>query len=849
MFVSIRTVFYICIALTFVSACKSKHPKETEHLDPKLLIYRGSQAIVNDLIHTKLELKPDFKKRDMKGTAFITLQAHFYPVDSLHLDAVYMQILKVELIKNSIDGKPGRIALGYRYDSLKLHIGLDKLYTKEESYTVVIDYIAQPDKIPVKGSRAITGRHGLYFIQADGKVNGKPEQLWTQGETQAASCWFPTIDAPNQKTSQELSVELPLKYKSISNGILLRSEKVSDSSRIDYWKQDLPHAPYLFAMVIGDFAEIKDKWRNKDVHYFVEPAYAQYARLVFGNTPEMLTFYSAILGVEYPWDKFHQVVVRDFVSGAMENTGTVVHFDRLQHDSREHLDETYEDVIAHELFHHWFGDLITCESWSNIPLNESFATYGEYLWNEYKYGRNQADYKLDDFHESYLSEAAYKSENLIRYYYGEQEEMFDAHSYQKGGSVLHMLRKYTGDEAFFASLNLYLKTNKFKTVELSDLRKAFEEITGEDLNWFFDQWFLNSGHPTLEVNHTFNTANGYTITVIQKEKKFRLPIDIDVYGNTGKQRMRVIISKDTQIIRIPAASETSYVQFDAENQFLGFLYETKSNIQWQLQLEKSLLAAHKIAAYQKLMQSKAEPGSKEKYCRIMLKDSFWYCRVLALNSASKKSFDPIAMKAIASESKSEYKNESVAAVRKAYVGVFVAAGDEETIKTMLYDSSYDVMRRSLSALGQLNKKAAFAFADENRNNDHRKMKAAVYNSIGYYSTADESSFFIQKIKDGNSETVEAASNALAVFMVYNQNNQADASIDKLVVMADDTSHVGESANAVTALKSLYNYYYYQMYYMQTMIAMNKKYKAILKEKLSEVKRIYKRLDILQSKYK
>lgn len=844
---SIRIFSGMILLLSLLPACKSGKTSGSAAEAQDAGIYRASVTQVNDLLHTRLELKPDFARREMKGRAYLTIEPHAYPVDSLILDAVHMRIENVGML--AVAGSAPK-PLSYRYDSLKLYIALDRRYGKAESYTVVVDYVAQPEKISSKGSSAISGRKGLYFINHDGKEAGKPTQLWTQGETQAASCWFPTIDAPNQKTSQELSVEVSKQYKTISNGLLLRSEYTTDSSRTDYWKQDKPHAPYLFALIVGDFAEVKDSWNKKPVHYFVEPAYAPYARLVFGNTPEMLSFYSDILGYAYPWDKYHQVVVRDFVSGAMENTGCVVHFDKLQHDAREHLDETYEDIVAHELFHHWFGDLLTCESWSNVPLNESFATYGEYLWNEYKYGRSEADMKLAGFHESYFGESTYKSENLIRYNYKEQEDMFDAHSYQKGGSVLHMLRKYTGDAVFFESLKRYLHNNQYKTVELSDLRKAFEDVSGEDLNWFFNQWFLDKGHPQLDIRHTYDAEKGYRIVVMQKEKTFKLPFDIDVVNETGTERMRVILTKDTQEIRIPAANEKSYVQFDAENQLLCIKEEQKPEGHWERQFSGARLAAHKLEAFEQLMLKPLNPELRLSYCKQLLADTFWYCRMTGIGHLNTRYFSPELLLGLSEQTKSYLKQEPVAAVRRTYVSLLLAQKDEASLEQLLNDSSYDVVRRSLTALAQLNQQKAYQFASSMRSTTHRKMQTIVYSTIARYSPDNEMAFFIEKIANGNSENVGIAAGALGAFMLHNRPGTSDEALKQLEAMAGKTGST-ESVNAIRAIRTLHSYYYYQVFYMQMAAGSDKSKQNQNKNKakLNEGRRMYQKLDALIDKYK
>ena len=244
---------------------------------------------------------------------------------------------------------------------------------------------------------------------------------------------------------------------------------------------------------IGDYAVVKDTWRDIDVHYFVEHEYEDNARGIFKNTPEMLSFFSEVLHYDFPWDKYHQVAVRDFVSGAMENTSAVIFGDFVQQTAREQLDGDFEDIVSHELFHHWFGDLVTCESWANIPLNESFATYGEVMWREHKYGADDADFKRLDDRLSYFNEAQEKQVDLIRYDHDLPGDMFDRHSYEKGGAILHMLRAEVGDEAFYTALNKYLVDNAYSDVEIHELRMAFEDVTGRDFMPFFNQWFFASG--------------------------------------------------------------------------------------------------------------------------------------------------------------------------------------------------------------------------------------------------------------------------------------------------------------------------------------------------------------------
>ncbi|HUP13320.1 MAG TPA: hypothetical protein VM187_13935, partial [Niastella sp.] len=267
--------------------------------------YRESAPRINDLVHTKLDVKFDYSKSQMNGKAWITLAPHFYPTDSLTLDAKGMDIHKVAIVKGA-SSQP----LKFDYDQWQLDINLDKTYKGGEKYTVYIEYTAKPDEVKVQGSAAITDAKGLYFINPRGEEKDKPTQIWTQGETEATSVWIPTIDRPNQRTTNEFAMTVPSKYVTLSNGKLVSQKTNGDGTRTDTWRMDLPHAPYLFFMGVGDYAVVKDKYKDKEVSYYVEKEYAPVARKIFGKTPEMIALFSRLTGVDYPWVKYAQIVGR-----------------------------------------------------------------------------------------------------------------------------------------------------------------------------------------------------------------------------------------------------------------------------------------------------------------------------------------------------------------------------------------------------------------------------------------------------------------------------------------------------------------------------------------------------------
>jgi len=545
--------------------------------------YRATPEKTFNLVHTKLQVKFDLAKTYLYGQAWISLQPHFYEQSTLSLDAKGMEIKEVSLVE-----KTGRNKLNYTYNGENILINLKKPCKKNEKITLYVDYIAKPNERKTSGSSAITDAKGLYFINPDGKDKNKPTQIWTQGETEATSVWCPTIDRPNQKTTQELAMTVPAKWVTLSNGLLVKQQTNPDGTRTDYWKMDLPHSPYLFFMGAGEFSVIKDTWKGKEVSYYVEKEYSTVARKIFGMTPEMLSYFSKITGVEYPWAKYAQLVGRDFVSGAMENTTATLHQESAQQDARQLVDDNiWESTIAHELFHHWFGDYVTTESWSNITINESFANYSEYLWDEYKYGKDKADAaNLVDM-QGYLQSGS-ESKHLVRFYYKDKEDVFDAVSYNKGGRILHMLRNYVGDSAFFKSVNLFLATNKFKNAEAHQLRIAFEEVTGKDLNWFFNQWYFGSGHPNLDIQYSYDTSAlkaKVLVKQLQKEQLFHHPVYIDIYNGKDKQRHQVWIKNTVDSFLFDAAVKPDLINFDGDKVLLCTKKENKTIEQYMHQYQ------------------------------------------------------------------------------------------------------------------------------------------------------------------------------------------------------------------------------------------------------------------------
>jgi len=701
-------------------------------------IYRSFPTKINDLVHTKLDAKFDYSKSYLNGKVWLTLKPHFYATDSLQLDAKGMNINAVALVKA---GK--NIPLKYSYDSMFLSIQLDRTYKKDENYVVYIDYTAKPDEFKSEGSAAITDAKGMYFINPKGEDKTKPTQIWTQGETEASSVWIPTIDKTNQKTTQEFSLTVPAKYVTLSNGKLTAQKKNTDGTRTDTWVMELPHAPYLFFIGVGDFAVVKDSYKGKEVNYYVEKSYEKVARKIFGNTPEMMKFFSEkVTGVEYPWVKYSQIVGRDYVSGAMENTTATLHQESAQQNARELVDaNNWEGTIAHELFHQWFGDYVTAESWSNLTVNESFADYSQYLWQEYKYGADEAGFENYSEMQSYLGSAESRTKDLVRFFYRDKEDMFDLVSYQKGGRILHMLRKFVGDDAFFKSLNKYLTTNKFGNGSAHKLRLAFEEVTGRDLNWFFNQWYFGSGHPKLEFSSSYDaptqTAHVYIKQTQTGDKLFKLPIPVDIYHGSNKKRYTVWAENKADTFSFPVSSKPDLINIDADKATLAEKKDSKTLAEYIHQFTYGPQYLDRREALDFAAKNISDPAAYNLVVKG-LSDPSHRIRMRAINSLASAKTDAATISKLESIAKTDPRTVTRAVAIDALAKLKNESYKEFFTKATR-DSSYSVAGAALEALGQLDGKEAYAIANSLAKEENKgRLLMSITNVIIKYG--DESAF-------------------------------------------------------------------------------------------------------------
>ncbi|MFT5257539.1 MAG: aminopeptidase N [Arenicella sp.] len=728
-------------------------------------IYQAEREKTHTLIHTKLKVDFNFEKKQLNGEAWITAKPYFYATNTFVLDAKSMLIHEL-----SLNGT----ALEYDYDTHKITIKLPRKYTKEEEFVVYIKYTARPEKVKEQGSAAITGAKGLYFINADGKDKNKPTQIWTQGETEGSSCWFPTIDAPNQKTTQEIYITVPNKYVTLSNGELISQTKEKEN-RTDYWKMTQKHAPYLVFLGVGEFEVIKDRYKDIAVDYYVEKEYAKYAKDIFGNTPEMMQFFSDKLGVEFPWNKYSQIVVRDYVSGAMENTTAVVHGEQAYQTTGQLIDENkHENTIAHELFHHWFGDLVTSESWSNLTLNESFANYSEYLWQDYKYGKEAAEMHMHENVQLYL-DGQEADKKLVRFEYLDKEDMFDLVSYNKGGAILHMLCNYVGDEAFFTSLKTYLNQYKYKAAEVHQLRLVFEKVTGKDLNWFFNQWYFGANHPKIDISYDYNKLRKtVTINIQQLQAEtFNFPLTLDIFEGNKIRRETVFVENNDASFTFDFKVQPTFIQVNSDGVLLCEINENKVLSDYIFQLKNAKQYAHRKEA---LLEVVKKQDDKDAFNAVenALNDTSFKIRILALenidliNKFSKKDVINKIMQMANSGVKTLVQASAIETL-----GKLIDPELKEIFLKGLNSQSYAVVGKSLVALYYIDKGLALKKSKE-LPDEIRKILATPLTKIFIESNdVSELSFIAKSVISGMYLSGKGATKVLyekAFSMISKSNN-------------------------------------------------------------------------------
>lgn len=509
--------------------------------------------------HIFLDLILDIPQKSFSGTCTITVMPVRDGINQLTLDAVNLNIQSVQ-----VDETPEV----FDYDGEQLHIQLQNLTQAGKAIKIAIAYgVEKPQR-------------GLYFIAPDQHYPNKPTQVWTQGEDEDSRFWFPCFDYPGQLATSEIRVRVPKPFIAISNGELIAIQE-EGKERIYHWLQQQVHPTYLMTLAVGDFAEIGDEWQGKPVTYYVEKGYEEDARRSMGKTPRMIEFFSEKFGYPYPFPKYAQVCVDDFIFGGMENTSTTLLTDRCLLDERAAIDnQRTESLVAHELAHQWFGDLVVIKHWSHAWIKEGLASYSEVFWTDHEYGADDAAYYLLGEARSYVAEDSSRYRRpIVTHIYREAIELYDRHLYEKGACVYHMIRTELGDELFWKTIQTFVQDNAHKTVETVDLLRAIEKATGRNLMFLFDQYVFRGGHPDYKIAYAWDADSQLAkVTVTQTQAKEAKTgssselFDLKIPIAFGYSQENTTPEVKTFTVRVHEREQSFYFPLEKKPQFISFDY-------------------------------------------------------------------------------------------------------------------------------------------------------------------------------------------------------------------------------------------------------------------------------------
>ena len=570
--------------------------------------------------HIFLDLILDIPNQSFQGTCTTTITPVRPGISQLTMDAVDLEIESV-----LVDG----ISQQFDYDGSQIEIHLQQPATTEAIKVAIAYSVDHPQR-------------GLYFIQPTADYPDKPTQVWTQGEDEDSRFWFPCFDYPGQLTTSEIRVQVPAGFRAISNGELINKEKVADGV-VYHWSQQQVHPTYLMTLAVGDFAEITNQWRDKPITYYVEKGREADAKRSMGKTPRMVEFLSNKYGYDYPYPKYAQVCVDDFIFGGMENTSTTLLTDRCLLDERAATDNMRtESLVLHELAHQWFGDLVVIKHWSHAWIKEGMASYAEVFWTEEEYGKDDAAYYLLNEARTYIEEDSSRYRRpIVTNVYREAIELYDRHLYEKGACVYHMIRGILGDELFDRAIQRFVQDNAHKTVETIDLLRAIDQATGYNLMFLFDQYVFRGGHPDYKVAYSWDGDSKLAkLTVTQKQAKknndskelfdLKIPLAFGYLPKNSTQpefkTFSLRIHQAEQSFYFPLEKKPDFLSFDLNNNFLKTVTlqypvaELKKQLQFDPDPISRIYAAGALAKKGGLEVVKA-------LAKSLTDDSFWGVRV------------------------------------------------------------------------------------------------------------------------------------------------------------------------------------------------------------------------------
>ena len=636
------------------------------------------------VVHYRLSLSIAMRARTCAGDVSLTIVPLREGLSAVLLDAAPMEIREVRK-----DGVP----LSFTHEGDSLLIRLDRPYGFRDTLHLTVSYsVTSPAK-------------GLYFIESDSTPPARDWCVWTQGEAEDNHYWFPCYDFPNDRATSEMICTVDEGCTAISNGRLLDVKKDRKAHTATYhWYESKPYVSYLISLIVGTYVDVKDAAGKLPLSYYVFPRDKDLAMLSFGKTPAMIRYFEDRTGFEYPWEKYAQTVVSEFMYGGEENVSATTLTSSAIHDARAHLDYNSDGLVAHELAHQWWGDMVSFRDWSHAWLSEGFATYFEVLFTEHDRGRDAAAAEIYD-NQRYVASTdngdARRPTVSGRFY--NPMDVFDVRIYGKGACILHMMRFVLGEEAFWKGIREYIRRHAFRCIETNDFRLAMEDATGRDLHWFFDEWVYRPGYPEFSVRSAWDAGKGLLRVIVEQTQKtdsltgiFRMPVEIEVFSGAHSVTYRAELSRSADTLEFPAAAAPEAVIFDKGSRILKKVTYEKPPGEWLYQLAHAEEGVDRLDALRQLRSVEDSAGLAPALMKAAALDPFVQVRREAVWKIGTLHGDDVTEALVKAAGDPEA---SVRSAAVAGLGNLKSAGVIGVLKAAFEgDSSYGVVTSALSSL-------------------------------------------------------------------------------------------------------------------------------------------------------
>jgi aminopeptidase N len=634
------------------------------------------------LKHMRIDVALDFDAKSVSGTVTHTIESIGNGLREVALDAGGLTIDAC-----TVDGT----VAPFSYDDEKLRVMLPSPAAAGATIQLEVAYSATPTR-------------GLFFIGPDAHRPDKWVHAWTQCQDEDARYWLPCPDYPDQKVTTELICDVPTGMFVLSNGTLAEQSEQGDRASF-HWKQEQPHATYLLTLAAGPFESWAEEADGVPLTYYYEPGREAEAKRSMGKTPAMMELFNRTIGVRYAWPKYAQVVVSDFTMGGMENTSATTLTDLTLHDAAAAGDVSSDPLVAHELAHQWFGDLVTCRTWSHAWLNEGFATFLETIWLEHDLGADEAVYDRFRQGNDYFGEDAGYRRPIVARDYEAPQDIFDCHLYQKAGRVLNHLRALLGPDVFWLGVRTYLERHAHGMVETSDLRRALEDVSGRDLGQVFDQWIFHGGHPDLTLAYGYDAGSGEVeLTLSQTQAtdavtpSFVLDVPVVVHTAAGERHYTIPLDGKARTVHLRVDGPPTMVRLDPGDTILKTKLKLPAGL-LKRQLKEDPDPIGRIRAAQALAKPN-KIGGIQAVADALREDAFWGVRAECAGALGKAG-GPLALNALCDAAGTETNPKARRAIAAA-LGSFRDAQAADTCRKLIAnDASYYVVRNAAQALGKI----------------------------------------------------------------------------------------------------------------------------------------------------